>query len=79
MTVRAMPEDDVPSYSVEPGTEHYYLEIITVCAFSTDRSVGRSVLTSCMRLGGDRTGLACVSDACRRERGLDVRELVHRD
>lgn len=28
--VRAMPEDDAPYLSVEPGIEHYYLEICTV-------------------------------------------------
>uniref|UniRef100_K3WLT2 PH domain-containing protein n=1 Tax=Globisporangium ultimum (strain ATCC 200006 / CBS 805.95 / DAOM BR144) TaxID=431595 RepID=K3WLT2_GLOUD len=28
-SVRAMPEDEVPSSAVEPGTEHYYLEITT--------------------------------------------------
>ncbi|KAF1331535.1 hypothetical protein FI667_g4035, partial [Globisporangium splendens] len=28
-SVRAMPEDEVPPSAVEPGTEHYYLEITT--------------------------------------------------
>lgn len=29
-SVRAMPEDEVSPSAVEPGTEHYYLEIATV-------------------------------------------------
>lgn len=42
-SVRAMPEDEVPVSAIEPGTEHYYLEIATVRILSM-----RGVLCRCI-------------------------------
>ncbi|KAF1784203.1 hypothetical protein GQ600_12169 [Phytophthora cactorum] len=38
--VRAMPEDEVPYSTVEPGVEHYYLEICTVVLCNELKALG---------------------------------------